>query len=249
MTRKQKVAAAFAAAATTYDSAAEAQAKAADRLVELVTAEPLPAHPTVLEVGCGTGLLTRRLLPRIGGDWLVTDLSPAMVAAAQAAVGADKAQFRVMDGEHPDAPLGLYDLVVSNMAAQWFADMARAVCQLRARLAPGGRLVLSTLGAGSFAEWRAAHQALGLTCGTPAYPSADALAAQLPGGARVREETVTVRHDDALAFLTALKRIGADTPASGHTPLSPGALRRVARAMGSPVSITYDILYALIPAE
>lgn len=249
MTRKQQVADAFAAAAGTYDSAAEAQARAADRLVELVGALSLPAQPTVLEVGCGTGLLTRRLLPRVGGDWLVTDLSPAMVQTAKNTVGANKAQFRVMDAEHPDAPVGLFDLIVSNLAAQWFADLGRAVNRLRACLAPGGTLVLSTLGAGSFAQWHQAHAALGLSAGIPHYPDAAALAAQLPAGARVLTETVAVRHDDAHAFVTALKRIGAGTPTPGHQPLSPGALRKVLRAMGAPVTITYVLHYALISAE
>jgi malonyl-CoA O-methyltransferase len=249
MTRKQKVADAFAAAATTYDSAARAQAAAADRLVDLVAALPLPARPAVLEVGCGTGLLTRRLLPRIGGDWLVTDLSPAMVEAAKAAIGADKAQFRVMDGEQPDAPVGLFDLVVSNLAAQWFCDLGRAVNRLRACLAPGGTIVLSTLGAGSFDQWREAHRALGLSCGVPAYPDIDALTAQLPAASRIVTQTIDVRHDDAQDFARALKRIGAGTPAPGHAPLTAGALRKVMRAMGAPVTITYVIHFVQIAAE
>jgi malonyl-CoA O-methyltransferase len=249
MTRKQQVAEAFAAAAATYDSAAVAQARTADRLVELAAGLNLPARPTVLEVGCGTGLLTRRLLPRLGGDWLVTDISPAMVETAAAVIGRDKAQFRIMDGECPDAPPGLFDLIVSNLVVQWFGDLGRAVNRLRARLAPGGTLLLSTLGAGSFAQWTDAHSRLGLRAGTPAYPDAERLRGQLPSSARVLTETVTVRHDDARAFLQALKRIGAGTPAPGHTPLPPGALRRVMRAMGAPVDIDYVIHYAIIPAE
>lgn len=249
MTRKQRVADAFTAAATTYDSAARAQAEAADRMVELVAGLSLPARPTVLEVGCGTGLLTRRLLPRVGGDWLVTDLSPAMVDAAKAAVGANAAQFRVMDAEQPDVPRSLFDLIVSNLAAQWFTDLSRAANQLRACLAPGGTLVLSTLGAGSFAQWRDAHAALGLSSGIPAYPDAAALAAQLPAGARLVTQAIDVRHDDALDFVRALKQIGAGTPTPGHAPLSAGALRKVMRAMGAPVTITYVIHFALIAAE
>lgn len=249
MTRKQKVADAFTAAAGTYDSAAQAQAQAADRMVELVAGLALPDRPAVLEVGCGTGLLTRRLLPRVGGDWLVTDLSPAMVDAARAALGADKAQFRVMDAEQPDTPVGLFDLIVSNLAAQWFCDLGRAVNRLRAGLAPGGMLVLSTLGAGSFAQWQAAHRALGLPSGILPYPDADVLKGHLPDSARIVTQTFDVRHDDAHAFVAALKRIGAGTPAPGHTPLSPGALRKVMRALGAPVDITYVIHYALIPAE
>jgi len=188
-------------------------------------------------------------LPVIGGDWLVTDLSPAMVAAARVSVGADKAQFRVMDAEQPDAPLGLFDLVVSNLAAQWFADLPRAVRQLGARLAPGGRLVFSTLGRESFAEWRSAHERLNLSCGIPAYPSPEELAAQLPAGSQVVRHRVVVPHADAHAFLTALKRIGAGTPSPSHQPLSPGALRRVMKAMGAPVAITYDLLFAVVTAE
>ena len=257
MTRKQQVAKAFAAAAATYDSAAQAQARAADRMTELVGGLALPAHPVVLEIGCGTGLLTRRLMPRAGGDWLVTDLSPTMVEAAKAAVAAIEppcpasaaAQFRVMDGEHPDTPVGLFDLVVSNLAAQWFGDLGRAVNRLRAGLAPGGTLVLSTLGAGSFAQWQDAHRALGLSSGIPAYPDAGTLARQLPEGTRLVTESITVRHENAHAFIAALKRIGAGTPAAGHRPLPPGSLRKVMRAMGAPVDISYVLHYALIPAE
>lgn len=249
MTRKRTVEAAFSAAAKSYDRAAEAQARAADLLVELVRGLPLPPAPSVLEIGCGTGLLTRRLLPLIGGDWQVTDLSPAMVAEARTAIGAGKARFRVMDGEHPDLAPGSVDLIVSNLAAQWFTDLPAAVSRLAACLKPGGALALTTLGAGSFAEWKTAHQTLRLTCGIPAYPSAEALAGQLPAGARVHSRPVIVSYADGRAFLAALKRIGAATPAEGHRPLSPGALRRAIKAMGAPAPVTYDVLTVLLIRE
>ncbi|MBC7905908.1 MAG: methyltransferase domain-containing protein [Rhodospirillaceae bacterium] len=249
MTRKQTVAAAFGSAASTYDKNAQAQSRAADGVVDLVLARTLPRNPCVLEVGCGTGLLTRKLLPKVGGDWLVTDLSPAMVKAAEDNTCAINATFRVMDGEHPDVPTGLFDLVVSNLAAQWFCDLGRALNQLQACLSPGGVLVLSTLGRGSFKEWRAAHETLGLSCGMPVYPTAEELAALLPAGSRVLSEQVIIGHDDGYDFVESLKRIGAGTPNTGHVPLSPGALRKVLRAMGAPVAITYDILYAVVEAR
>lgn len=241
MNRKQKVIAAFSGAATGYDQAAEAQARAADVLVARVRQLALPSAPAVLEIGCGTGMLTRRLLPAIGGDWLVTDLSPAMVEAARAAIGADKARFRVMDGEQPDCADGAFDLIVSNLAAQWFADLPGAVARLAGCLKPGGKLALTTLGAGSFAEWRAAHHSLGVECGIPVYASAEALAARLPG-CRVESHPLAVAYADGRAFLSALKRIGAATPVEGHRPLSPGALRRAIKALGTPALITYDVL-------
>jgi malonyl-CoA O-methyltransferase len=244
MTHKQRVTAAFSAAAGTYDTAAEAQALAADSLATRVLALDLPPNPRVLEVGCGTGLLTRRLLPALGGTWIVTDIAPAMVAAARAALPDGAAEFRVMDGEHPDFGPASLDLVVSNLAAQWFADLPAAVGRLAACLKPGRPLLLTTLGAGSFAEWRRAHHDLGLACGTPPYPSADGLQALLAPHGRVTviAETVPLRYADAVAFLRALKAIGAGTPAAGHAPLPPGALRRVLAALGAPATITYEIL-------
>lgn len=242
MTRKQIVQAAFSAAAGSYDQAAQAQARAADMLAETVRGLKLAARPSVLEIGCGTGILTRRLLPQIGGDWLVTDLSPAMVEAAHAQLG-DRAQFRVMDGEHPDTePV---DLIISNLAAQWFADFPGALQRLAACLKPGGVLALTTLGSGSFTEWRAAHRRLGLACGTPDYPGAGQVAAMIPG-ARVTTRPVMVDYADGRAFLNALKQIGAATPAVGHRPSSPGHLRRVIREIGAPARMTYDVLTVIV---
>ncbi|MGE5547926.1 MAG: methyltransferase domain-containing protein [Solirubrobacterales bacterium] len=240
MSRKHDIAAAFSAAAGTYEGAAEAQALAADLVAEAVAAGPLPPAPRVLEIGCGTGLLTRRLLPRFEGRWLVTDLAPAMVEAARRNVADPRAEFRVMDGEHPEG--GPFDLIVSNLAAQWFADLPAAVRRLAGLLAPGGRLVLSTLGAASFREWRQAHAALDLSCGTPAYPGADTLRAALPDQARVLARSLPVRYADGRAFLKALKAIGAGTPACHHRPLPPGALRKVLAALGAPATITYEVL-------
>ncbi len=248
MTRKKNVAAAFGAAAGTYESAAQAQVHAADRLVELVEGLSLRAQPTVLEVGCGTGLLTRRLLPKLGGDWVVTDLSPAMVGAAQAELKAPNVAFRTMDGEHPDVPANLFDLVVSNLAAQWFHDLGRALNRLLACLSPGGTLVLSTLGAGSFAQWRAAHQRVGQTAGTPPYPTAAELSTLLPEGARIISETIELSHPDAHAFLDSLRRVGATVPAPGHTPLSPGQLRKVMRSLGAPTIVSYELLFIVVKA-
>lgn len=250
MTRKARVVAAFSAAATTYDSAAEAQVRAADRLAGLVLGAPVPHPPRVLEIGCGTGLLTRRLLPSLGGTWMVTDLSPAMLEAARAAIADPRACFRVMDGEHPDLA-GPFDLIVSNLAAQWFADLGAALGRLAALLAPGGRLAVSTLGAGSFAQWRRVHAELGLSCGTPAYPPAEAVAALMPAGghATIIAEPFTVRYADGRAFLAAVKAIGAGTPAPGHRPLSPGALRRALAALGRPADVTYDVVYAVFTRE
>lgn len=247
MNRKDRVAAAFSAAATTYESAARPQELSADRLCAEVLALPLPPQPAVLEFGCGTGLLSRRLHPRLPGQWLITDLSPAMVAAARRVVA--DARFAVMDGEHPDLDPARFDLIVSNLAAQWFTDLGQAAARLRACLKPGGYLVFSTMGARSFQQWRAAHAVCGLSCGVPAFPDRAELARLLPAGARIVEQEFLHPYADGRAFVREVKAIGAGTPSPQHRPLSVADMRRVLNRLGRPAAMTYHILHAVITAE
>ena len=67
----------------------------------------LPPAPRVLEIGCGTGLLGEALMPRWpDASWLMTDLSPAMLARARARfAGMGRIAYRVMDGAAPDGPV------------------------------------------------------------------------------------------------------------------------------------------------
>lgn len=243
MKRKDQVAAAFSAATATYEAAARAQAISADHLAAIALALPRPPLARVLEFGCGTGLLTRRLLPLVAGDWLVTDLSPAMLDAARAI--AARARFQVMDAEAPELGDQRFDLIVSNLAAQWFHDLGAAIARLTALLAPGGHLVFSTLGAHSFQQWRDAHQSLGLPCGIPDFPSRAELEKILPA-ARIDQQLFTLSYDHGRAFAAELKRIGAGTPSPGHRPLTVADMRHVLQRLGQPTAITYDVLHAVI---
>ncbi|MBC2667437.1 methyltransferase domain-containing protein [Novosphingobium flavum] len=228
--RRERIGSAF-AAATAYDANARIQADAARALAARIAALPLCPGPRMLELGCGTGFLTAALVGTgFTGQALVTDLAPAMIERARARIG-DRpgVTFAPLDGEHGAMPgEGPFDLIAASLAAQWFDDLPAALARLSGWLRPGGWLALTTLTEGTFAEWRAAHEALGLRSGTPAYPSAQALAAMLPG-AELTLEPVSEVHVDARDFLRAVKAIGAGTPAPGHRPLGPGPLRAVMR--------------------
>jgi len=215
-----------------YDRHARVQRLVARRLAALIAGLPLPRRPRILEIGCGTGFLTEALIERgLDGDWLITDISPEMVERCRRRIGeAPGRRFAVLDGEYGD-PRESFDLVCSSLAMQWFDDQAAAAARMQEWLSPGGHCVFATLGAGSFAEWRAAHAAEGLRSGTPEFPAVAELAALLPESQAAAPDVARYveSHAGALDFMRALKAIGAHTAARRHRPLAPSALRKVMR--------------------
>ncbi len=246
------VAAAFGAAADTYESDAGLQRLVAERLGARIAALPLPIAPAVLEIGCGTGFLSREVAAqRPDARWLITDLSEAMVRQCRQSFdgcGAGAA-FLVMDGARPglDHRRGGFDLICSSLALQWFADPGAALSVWAGLLRPGGYLAFTTLVAGTFAEWNAAHAALGLASGVPDFATSRQLAASWPAGGegRVEVEARPWHYADGHAFRKELRAIGAHSPAPGRRPLPPGALRRVLRQFAAPsgLSVTYQVAY------
>jgi ubiquinone/menaquinone biosynthesis C-methylase UbiE len=93
---------------------------------------------TVLELGAGTGKLTRQLVD-LGHDVHATDPDEAMLAILQR----DLPDVRTAVGgaEEIAAPDASYDVVVSAQAFHWF-DLDRALPEMARVLKPGGRLAL-----------------------------------------------------------------------------------------------------------
>lgn len=247
---KAAVAAAFGAAAHTYDDKADVQREVAERLAARLPALDLPALPRILEIGCGTGFLSRSLAGMKSAELVITDISEPMVARCRKALGAAAAhaRFAVMDGEEPrDLADGGFDLICSSMAFQWFNDLPGSLERLSRLLAPGGYLVFATLAADSFHEWTHAHADLNMTPGVRAYPTIDVLSRMLPKGGegKVAEEHSVRHYSDGHAFLAHLKHIGAHLSETSHRPLAAGALRRVLRQFEGGISVTYHLAYGI----
>lgn len=228
-----------------YAAHAHVQRTVAERLARRIAALDLARAPRILEIGCGTGFLTAAMAAHgIAGDWLVTDIAPPMVERCRLVVGEGGGRrFAVLDGEN-DPLGGPYDLVCSSLAMQWFVDADAALGRMIAALAPGGHCLFTTLSAGTFAEWRAAHAALGLTAGTPRFVSARAAARmRIETHEKTIVEQFIEHHRNALDFLRALKSIGARTPAQSHRPLSAADMRKVMAAFEKDgAAATYEVV-------
>lgn len=224
--------------AVDYDRHAFIQAHVAERLADRIGAEGLRPPVKILEIGCGTGLLGAELIDQFDDShWLMTDIAPGMVARTTARFAHDpRVEVALMDGEHIEGETR-FDLICSSLALQWFNDLPSGVRRLRARLAPGGLLAFTTLAAGSFGEWRAAHG--GHASGIRDYPSPADLEAL---GLNVAIARYPVQHCDAYGFLRSLKAIGAGTPKPGHRPLNTAVFRQVmARFEAAGATATYVV--------
>lgn len=241
---KAAVAAAFSAAADTYDDGAELQREVAERLALRIARLQPPPRARILEIGCGTGFLTRALARIDARALVITDIAPAMLARCQINVrdaAPDTAvEFLVMDGEDPRVD-GPFDLICASLAFQWFSDLPQALGRLAGLLAPGGHLAFATLAADSFSEWRAAHRSAGLEPAMHSYPTHAALAGMLQDIV-ITEDRLQRRYADGVAFLERLKQIGAHMPEDNRR-LGPGALRSVLRGFSTGIDVTYHVAY------
>ena len=96
----------------------------------------------VLDLGCGTGELTRRLTQAFPHASVVgCDFSTGMLR--RAAAKTDAAYWVRGDACRLPFGDGVFDAIVSTEAFHWFPDQARALNECRRVLMPGGRLLLA----------------------------------------------------------------------------------------------------------
>lgn len=137
----------------------------------LASLDPRPGE-RILDLGCGDGALTRRLLDA-GAAVVGVDADPAMVAAARAGgidAHAGDAQRLAFVGE--------FDAVFSNAAIHWMPDHTAVAAGVFAALKPGGRFVGECGGFGNIAAIRTAMGAVLRAHGRDAteaqrYPTAE----------------------------------------------------------------------------
>ncbi len=155
---KQCVRTRFAKSLYSYNNHAEVQTWMAERLIEELRSLRVSRFKSVLEIGCGSGLLTERLLKTFQIDtfWandlvedcqeIVSDIVRQYPQGTFTFIGGDIEHIT----ELPDA----LDLLISNATFQWLEDLEHFLPKLQASMKPGGILAFSTFGPRNLLEIR-----------------------------------------------------------------------------------------------
>lgn len=100
----------------------------------------------VLDIGCGTGALTRAVVRIAGPEGAVfgLDPNPDMLAVARRVV--PEATFQEGLAEAPPFEEGSFDAVVSQFAMMFFENRPKALRAAMRLLKPGGRLAIAVCG-------------------------------------------------------------------------------------------------------
>jgi SAM-dependent methyltransferase len=126
-------------------------------LAAVVEAAELSATDRVLDVGCGTGALTRSTA-RLAVDGQATgvDLSARMVAAAREITDAEgpiNASFEEVDAQSHEFRVDGFDTLVSRFGVMFFDDPVAAFANLHRAMRPGGRVAFACWQGFSDNEW------------------------------------------------------------------------------------------------
>jgi len=93
----------------------------------------------VLDVGCGTGIITEEIADQTRGSVVGLDIDPAMVAWSQE--HGRRATYHLGDARDLPFPGASFDVVLCHFVLLWIDEAARAVREMARVTRPGGAVV------------------------------------------------------------------------------------------------------------
>lgn len=116
---------------------------------DLIESAALQPGERVLDVACGTGVVTRLAAQKVGSSGSVAglDVNPGMLAVARSAAPSGLSiDWYETSAEAMPLADAAFDAVLCQMGLQFFPSKLAAIREMRRVLAPGGRVVINVPG-------------------------------------------------------------------------------------------------------
>ncbi len=234
----------FDSAAAAYDQTAEIQKHVAQSVVDWASTKTKSDVPqTILDVGCGTGLVLECVLKK----WPEAHISG--LDAALAMLTEAKKKFSKMTPILENAATAKldqkFDLIFSSMALHWLSDPISALRLWRSWLNPSGKLFVALPVDGSFLEWKNICSQSGVADGLWKLPQANFAAGLCRES---HEKIIKLNYSSVAEFLHSMKKIGAATSRPEHKAMTVPEMRQLINASPRPMSVTYHLVFLELSA-
>lgn len=214
---KSDVAHSFSHSAASYDAAAELQRRIGDNLLSMV---PVQVYGVAVDLGCGTGHFSTLLKQQlVVGQVLGLDIAEGMLSYAESQAGRSGLSWCCGDAEQLPLADGSVSLLFSNLALQWCADLQAVFNEAMRVLAPGGRLLFSTLGPDTLYELKSAWKKVDGYVHVNNFVSlseVEATATRTGFNCHSKEQRVVMEYRHVLQLARELKALGAHNLNAGR---------------------------------
>jgi malonyl-CoA O-methyltransferase len=220
MYQPETVALNFSKHAHHYDNYARIQQRAAAQMMKFVPEYLLEKeHIRILEIGCGTGLVSRNLVNVFdNASFFITDISEEMIDTCEQELpeyARSRTKFFTLDGQTPTdlADSEPFDLIISGFTLHWFQNPQETLNQWFDLLAEDGCMVWSFLNRGSFPEWKTICQEINVPCTLNVLPDMELMREPLNEKYSLEVSVIPMHqvYPSSQAFLNSIRLIGAGT--------------------------------------
>lgn len=210
---KQRIADQFGEAAIHYDDKALIQREIAEFALSVLAQQQTNKNRLshALDIGCGTGAYTHRLL-EFATNVVGVDLAQGMINYARTHHSQGGIRWAVSDAEALSLNDASVELIYSSMALQWLSGPEKVAAECHRVLSEGGRGTIAVVVDGSLNEIDSTWQALQLQSPVNRFLSvAQWVKAFTHVGfeIQVQQQRFTSWHDNVFAVLHSIKDIGA----------------------------------------
>jgi len=153
---QMSIAARFSASSNTYDEVAVIQPMVVENVFKMIVSPR--SIDQILEIGCGTGLLTGKIIQRFPSARIdAVDISAKMVMRSRTRLAAN-GRIRWSVADVLDLPESvMYPLIVSSSSLHWISPISDGMTKLSRLLKRNGYLVFALMVHGTLGELRDAR--------------------------------------------------------------------------------------------